>query len=470
VGRRRGARARLVVATALVVAALVGPLPLVALPFSLAPAAALVCGTAVDAATALPDAATALRAAVAAAATADGACAAWTVTLQGIFTLVAPLEHAVALPLHLVGPVDGRAELAGAGGRLVTLRRPGRELRLERLVLRDGDARGGDLDGAGGAVAAEAAPLADPTPSRVVVVDALLTGNRAAVGGAIAADHVELVAVDLVGNVAPLGGAVDVLTLVAERTTFLANEATGAPGQGGAVRAAGDVTLTTVTLAGNAALVGGSVWLAGVGRPVLRAVASTFASARADTGGHVHGDLGGGGGGGGDVRVVLRGSVLAGAAPLTPGAAAPVLCSGTVAHAGPAPDDAVASFATDASCPGAIALGTDPAFDVLDTLAGHPRLHAPRAGGPLVDTVPCGAGWPTTDARGLARPQPAGGACDAGAIELAVGGPPAREPVDGHDGAAATDAPVPVRVEAGGSVDPAVGVRAVGPRGQWRRR
>ncbi len=442
-----------------VLSAVVGPLPLV--PLTVPPAAvAVVCGTAVDAAVAAPDAATgtaALQAAVDGAATADPSCAGWTVTLVGGFDLVDDLVHAVALPLVLAGPEGARAELRGGGSdRLVTLRRPATEVTLRRLVLRGGDADGVDLGGAGGAIGAEIASLADPTPSRVTVEDAVLVDNAAASGGAIAADVVVLTDVDLVGNAAPLGGAVDVAELTATRVQFLDNAATLPPGQGGAVRASGDVTLTTVTFLGNAATVGGSVWMEGLADPVLRATATTFADARADTGGHVHADLALGGG----VRAVLRGTVLVGATALS-GGPVPALCTGVSAHGGPAPDVTVASVATDASCPGVTVLDTAPTLAPLPgadgSVEGRVRLVEPAAAGPLVDVAACADVWPALDARGLARPQPTSGSCDVGAVERAAATPgPVPGPAPGprseapSDGAPTVTA-VPSAVEAGGA-------------------
>jgi hypothetical protein len=451
-----------ILALAVVLSGLVGPLPLVPLGagpagagpagtgpvgstelpaavrrLSVRPIAALGCGTAVDAA-AVDDPGAALRDAVAAAADAEPGCAAWTVVLAGTFDLSDPLVHSARIPLRLVGPSDGRAVLRSDGsGRLVTVRRPAYAVELVRLELHGGDATAGDLDGVGGAVGAELAPDGDPEPSRVTVADALLIGNVALAGGAIAADEVVLTDVDLVDNAAPLGGAVDVATLVAVRTQFVANRATPAPGQGGAVRAGGDVTLTSVTFAANAADVGGSVWLLGLTGPVLRATATTFASARADLGGHVAGDLTAGG----SVRLVLRGSVLAAASALAPGGPAPDLCAGVVGSgAADGPDAAVGSVAADASCPGATrpdaAVLLAPLGGADGTVAGRDRLFVPLAGGPLVDLLPCAGVWPEVDARGLARPQPTGGACDAGAVELAVAPPGVPPGVDPPGGAA----------------------------------
>jgi len=484
-GMGRTSTSRAAVATAIVLSVVAGPLPLVPLggPGHRA-VGALVCGTDLDAATGAPDVATstaAVRAAVAAAAGADPACAAWTVTLRGTFPLEDDVVHAAAVPLVLAGADGVRAELHADGtARILTLLRPATTVTLRDLVLRGGDADGTDLDGVGGAVGAEVASSADPTPSRVTAEDVLLVANTAARGGAVSADEVVLVDVDLVANTAPLGGAVDAGALTATRTQFVANTAPTPSGQGGAVRASGDVTLTTATFTANAAATGGSVWLSGAAEPVLRAVATTFADARADVGGHVAGDASLGG----SVRVVLRGTVLTGVAPLTPDGPTPAVCAGTVAHAGPAPDVAVAAVASDASCPVATVPATAPALTALPgtdgAVEGRTRLLVPAADGPLVDVADCTDVWPATDARGLARPQPDGGRCDVGAVEVPAVAPdpdpypdpdpdpdPDLDPDPPRDAGPDATTPVPAAVRAGAAPVPRPTWHEL--LGRWRR-
>jgi hypothetical protein len=72
----------------------------------------------------------------------------------------------------------------------------------------------------------------------------------------------------------------------------------------------------------------------------------------------------------------------------------------------------------DGSCPGA---RVDPLLAPLAANGGPTRTQALRAGSPAIDRVPAtGAGCPSIDQRGIARPQ--GRACDAGAFEVAVPG------------------------------------------------
>ncbi len=457
-GMGRTSTSRAAVATAIVLSVVAGPLPLVPLggPGHRA-VGALVCGTDLDAATGAPDVATstaAVRAAVAAAAGADPACAAWTVTLRGTFPLEDDVVHAAAVPLVLTGADGVRAELHADGtARILTLLRPATTVTLRDLVLRGGDADGTDLDGVGGAVGAEVASSADPTPSRVTAEDVLLVANTAARG-----------------RLGRRGRPRRRRPRREHRT----------PRRGGAVRASGDVTLTTATFTANAAATGGSVWLSGAAEPVLRAVATTFADARADVGGHVAGDASLGG----SVRVVLRGTVLTGVAPLTPDGPTPAVCAGTVAHAGPAPDVAVAAVASDASCPGATVPATAPALTALPgtdgAVEGRTRLLVPAADGPLVDVADCTDVWPATDARGLARPQPDGGRCDVGAVEVPAVAPdpdpypdpdpdpdPDLDPDPPRDAGPDATTPVPAAVRAGAAPVPRPTWHEL--LGRWRR-
>lgn len=72
---------------------------------------------------------------------------------------------------------------------------------------------------------------------------------------------------------------------------------------------------------------------------------------------------------------------------------------------------------TDTSCTGALAV--DPKLSVLGDHGGPTLTFSLRPGSPAIDHVPA-PGCPPTDQRGVARPQ--GGACDAGAYEVAPPG------------------------------------------------
>ena len=68
----------------------------------------------------------------------------------------------------------------------------------------------------------------------------------------------------------------------------------------------------------------------------------------------------------------------------------------------------------DTSCPG---INQDPTLGSLANNGGPTQTMALPAGSPAVDAAVL-ANCPSTDQRGVARPQPAGGACDIGAFEL----------------------------------------------------
>jgi hypothetical protein len=66
---------------------------------------------------------------------------------------------------------------------------------------------------------------------------------------------------------------------------------------------------------------------------------------------------------------------------------------------------------------------TDPKLGALANNGGPTKTEAPLKGSPAIDAIPAGkAGCvaDATDQRGVARPQPTGGRCDVGAVELAA--------------------------------------------------
>jgi hypothetical protein len=359
-------------------------------------------------------------------------CATWTLRLHGEFLLTSQLEYRGVPVLHLAGSSSSDPAVLRAndqhGHRVLAVFAPASSVELSDLVLRDGRARGAEPDGAGGAVVIESrlGVITEVRATRVA-----LRGNDAARGGAIAADRVILVDVELDANTADEGAGLDVFELSATRTTFVANGALGAPGTGGAVRASGDVTLVNSTFSANRARVGGSVWMAGATSPTLRATFTTFASVAADHGGaHLHAEVSGGG----SVGIALRGSVLTGVTSLDPpDAADATACAGFIAARGDG--GSVDSLSVDTSCgegvvhlvspPGLAPLPSTPVGGTGPAGTGiRARVHAPGADSPLVDRVDCDASWPATDQRGQTRPFPAGGRCDIGAVELAIAAGP----------------------------------------------
>lgn len=195
-------------------------------------------------------------------------CADWRVELSGTFPLAASLVWDEPFPLHLIGPAGSTARLerAGTDHRLLTLgpNAGTAAMTLERLVL-----AGGDVE--------------------------RLTAAGADEGGAVLADTLHLIDVELIGNTARKGGAVSTFELTATRTSFVNNSADLGASQGGAVYAVGDVTLTNVTFTGNTARSGGALFVA----PALPPAALTMTSAT------LRGNEAAVGTGGADLHVVV---------------------------------------------------------------------------------------------------------------------------------------------------------------------
>ncbi len=345
----------------------------------------------------------------------DG-CTSWRIDLAGTFLLTSDLEWMTSVPLHLVGPVGGTARLevqgspppVGATHRVLTVDTfPDEvEVKLERLVLVGGDVSRADGDSE---------------------------------GGAVLADVLRLIDVELRGNEAVSGGAVSTIDLHAVRTSFVGNGAEFRVAQGGAVFARGDVTLENVTFDGNVAGAGGALWMdtAVRGTGSLQATFVTFVRNRANTSGadlHLAA-------GADALSVTLRGTVFGGVAGTV------VACGGSFPFA---LASRTAVFGTDTSC--GLAAGdvmSAPTFGTVPFLTGTTALPAPPGTAPFIDAVACGAGWPAVDQRGVTRPQGSAGRCDAGSVELE---PLVEQQDEAEDGSSfVTDQPpVPTRIPAGG--------------------
>jgi len=181
-------------------------------------------------------------------------------------------------------------------------------------------------------------------------------------------------------------------------------------------------TLDNVTFSGNTADYGGGMYNTSSSSPTLTHCTVTNNTADLD------GDGTGGGGGlyhDGTGSVQVQNSIIAGNG----------LGSGSTA---PGPDlwgdyvslgynlvgntDDATGFGASGDLAGS---GSSPVDPLLDGLALNPpgstATHALLAGSPALDHIPygvngCGSEH-TTDQRGVARPMPAGGACDVGAYE-----------------------------------------------------
>jgi hypothetical protein len=346
-------------------------------------------------------------------------CTSWRVDVGGSHDLTASLEYTATIDLEVHGPAGGTAVLravpAAEGARVVhrilTADDAG-SVRLERLVLTGGDV--------------------------VAAVPPSVGGDA---GGAVLTDVLHLVDVELRANKAGTGGAVDVFSLEATRVSFIDNEAEFGDGRGGAVHAVGDVVLTNVTFSGNLAKEGGAIMMLGLtpGGSSLDATFVTFVGNGATTAGsgaHLHLDKT-------LLSAVVRGSVLGGTA-----GGAQQACGGVGSFAGV---DWTGTFVVGTSCgvPEARVLGSPPTFGTVPFRTGMRDLPAPASGGPLIDAVVCGAGWPAADQRGVSRPQGSAARCDAGAVEVEPTVEKTLEPEDGSSFVTGQP-PVPTRIPAGG--------------------
>jgi hypothetical protein len=383
----------------------------------------------------------ALRAALAdAAAEVDAQrCTDWRVDVAGTFLLSEDLVWDTAVPLHLAGPIGATAVLQSAGSaqalavthRLLTVDTFPTivQVTLERLLL-----LGGDVSS---------------------VVPTSGAGMPEDEGGAVVADDLRLIDVELRGNRAVAGGGVSTIDLHAVRTSFVSNTARSGVAEGGAVFALGDVTLENVTFTSNVADAGGAVWIDGTpgGADTLTATFVTFRDNRAaatGSGADLHVDATAGG-----LTVVLRGVVF-GATATGPAPS----CGGGYPFA---QATRTATFGVDTSCGIAADDVTSPApaFDRVAFRTGMTDLYAPQAGGPLVDAVACDATWPDVDQRGVVRPQGEDDRCDAGAVELV------RAPDVEVEGETEVEVEVEVETEAEEEV-PAQDADTTGPDGPDR--
>jgi hypothetical protein len=190
------------------------------------------------------------------------------------------------------------------------------------------------------------------------------------------------------------------------------------------------VTVTNSTVTANAASMrGGGISVCGA-RPVVLVYATVVANS-APAGANIDGHL----------------CLESGSAVVTAGVSDPLSSFGSVvalpqgggANCGTIADDPVGyNFSDDASC--GFAATTDkqtagnPLLAALSSNGGPTQTRLPETGSPLIDAIPSAACQTaplatgiTTDQRGLARPEQAGGACDIGAVEVQI---PAAVPVE----------------------------------------
>jgi CSLREA domain-containing protein len=225
-----------------------------------------------------------------------------------------------------------------------------------------GQAAGG-LGGAGGGIYS--------TSPVVTISGSTISGNHAGDGGPGGFVHGS-------GN---SGGGLELINAGVAATTItnttIVSNATGSDGSGGGPHPGSNGG--ALELRGTSAVGGGTATL---GNVTIARNTTLLGSA-----------------GGGDVQsfgaLTVANSVIDGS------------CAGSITDGGH-------NLSTRGGCPG---VGVDPQLGPLRDNGGATSTMLPAAGSPLIDAVPAiGAGCPSTDQRGVPRPQ--GRACDAGAVEL----------------------------------------------------
>ena len=227
------------------------------------------------------------------------------------------------------------------------------------------------------------------------------------------------------------GGAIEAAgSLTVANSTFRGNQALA----GGAVSASGNITTTRSTFTGNTALGGGAIAADGT----VTAINSTFSANQAMAGGAIaanaltltYSTLNGNTANDGSVAYTNTTITLFGSVLISPGS------TGTLCFGGPV--SAGYNFANDTSC-NLTATGdsqsptNDALLGALADNGGPTHTQLPQTGSPLIDAIPDGscqtsplATGVSTDQRGFDRPNPVGGACDIGAVEVPpASGPPA---------------------------------------------
>jgi CSLREA domain-containing protein len=204
--------------------------------------------------------------------------------------------------------------------------------------------------------------------------------------------------------------------LTVNNTTFNGNDAKGMAGSGGGIMAVNGATLTNMTLSGNHAYgSGGGIYVAG---PINIVNSATIAGNKANSDGIGPLDKGGGvfhAGGFLFIRnTLIADNLLASVANDC------FRAMGTLTSL-----DYNLAEAPDPSCVFGAAhdlTGSDPLLLPLADNGGTTQTHDLGAGSPALDRIPngtngCGISPLDKDQRGVTRPQPAGGRCDAGAVE-----------------------------------------------------
>ena len=200
----------------------------------------------------------------------------------------------------------------------------------------------------------------------------------------------------LTGNVATHeGGAIDVDAPTSIRqTTITGNRAAST---GGGITSDATLVVDTTTITGNTGVDGGGLWANGT--TTVRGSTITANTATSSKGGGLYRKAG---------TVTVTGSILAGNTATT----GPD-CFGTPTFAG----TNIVKTTTGCSATGGTILTVDPQLDPLAYNGGPTQTLWPRTGSPAINSynIPCAT---AVDQRNIARPQPTGGKCDLGAVEV----------------------------------------------------
>ena len=308
--------------------------------------------------------------------------------VTGTITLTAPLS--ITKDLAITGP--GAAVVSVSGNSAVGIFQiPGaNSLTLQNLTLSNGAALGG-------------AALLDSPGASITISGCVFSGNSAMRGGAILSSGTLTISDSTFsGNSASalFGGAISASggTVTISNTLFSGNSA---PAGGAIANGALTMALTNVTLSGNSATTGGGAIYASNGT-TLNAASTTMAnnSTPGDGGGILVAT---------GALVNLKNSIVANNTATTSGPdIAGALTSQGYNLIGNTAGATVSGVTTGNLT------GVAPLLGALADNGGPTRTLALLAGSPAADAGTC-TGVPTTDQRGMARPQ--NGVCDIGAYE-----------------------------------------------------
>ncbi len=261
----------------------------------------------------------------------------------------------------------------------------------------------------------------------LIITQSALNDNSASFGGGISNlgsnARVALTNSTVSGNRASSrsgGGIYNNGTLILNNSTLSGNSADGV---GGGLFNGGEAVLTNITLSGNAAAESGGLYNASLA--TLTLINSTLSgnSARDFGGGLIN-----------NYHATLMNVTLSGNAATTGGAlytsdGATTVLTNTILAYSPTGGNCVGSiaaskftFSSDNTCalPAANTIkgmnpnGLDPLLMALGNYGGPTQVHMLKLGSPAIDGV-VGSDAPSTDQRGLPRPQ--GGGYDIGAVE-----------------------------------------------------